>query len=463
MAGSVAEAVKTSDAFIRRMSPSSGNVGKWWVCGLLLLALMLNYMDRQTLSLTIVPISAELGLSNTQYGQLEKGFGYAFAFGGLVAGWLADKFGVRWMYPLVLLGWSAAGVASGYADRIGQALAPLAASWWPGFVDPDAPTDCAFLGFLVLRTALGFFESGQWPCALITTQRLLEPADRPFGNGVLQSGASLGAILTPLVVQALVTDQPGTWRWPFVVIGAVGLLWILPWTWLMAGIRLEAPPGSPIADAGPSPTPSRRGPLVRRVLALMVVVVAINLTWHFFRVWLPKMLEEYHGYQAATVRYFTAAYYIATDIGCITVGVAVKLLSARRMSVHAARLTTFLACALLTALSTVASALDRGPLLLVTLLAIGFGSLGLFPNYYSLTQEISRRHQGKVTGALSCLTWVVTAEMQQLVGQHVDHTHSYAGGIFWVGLAPAVAWLALYLLWDGNGLQSVPPSGKIGL
>lgn len=429
------------------MSSSAGMV-KWWVCGLLLLALTLNYMDRQTLSLTIVPISNELGLSNTQYGQLEKGFAYGFAFGGLLAGWLADRFSVRWMYPLVLLGWSAAGIASGYADRIGELLAPLAASWWPGSVEPSDPSSCAFLGFLVLRTTLGFFESGQWPCALITTQRLLEPADRPFGNGVLQSGASLGAILTPLVIQALVTDQAGTWRLPFVVIGALGLLWIPPWTWLVAGVRLDPLPRERgISEAETPSTPVRRGLLIRRVLALVAVVVAINLTWHFFRAWLPKMLEEYHGYEAATVRYFTAAYYIATDLGCITAGLAVKLLTARKMSVHAARLTTFFACALLTALSTVASLLERGPLLLLVLLVIGFGSLGLFPNYYSLTQEISRRHQGKITGALGFVTWVATAEMQQLVGQHVDRTHSYAAGIFWAGLAPAVAFLALVLLW----------------
>ncbi len=436
------------------MSARPASVGTWWVCGLLLLALMLNYMDRQTLSLTIVPISTELGLSNTQYGSLEKGFSYAFAFGGLLAGWLADKVSVRWLYPLILCAWSAAGIASGFADRIGQAFAPLVDAWWPGSVDPDSPTSCTFLGFLVCRTALGFFESGQWPCALITTQRLLAPADRPFGNGLLQSGASVGAILTPLVVQALATDQPGTWRWPFVVIGVAGLLWILPWTWLVAGVRLGPLPRGVSADkeaAAPLRTP--RGLLARRVLALCAVVVAINLTWHFFRVWLPKMLEEYHGYPADRVRYFTAAYYIATDLGCLTAGFAVRLLTARRMSVHTARLTVFFACALLTALSTVASGLGRSPLLLVLLLLIGFGSLGLFPNYYSLTQEISPRHQGKLTGFFGCVTWIATAEMQQLVGQHVDHTHSYAVGIFWVGLAPAVAFVALCLLW-GSADQS---------
>jgi ACS family hexuronate transporter-like MFS transporter len=251
----------------------------------------------------------------------------------------------------------------------------------------------------------------------------------------------------------------------------VGLLWILPWMWLVAGVRLDAPhdakAGGPAlrlshvadtTDRDLSPAKADRGLLVRRFVSLVAVVVAINLTWHFFRVWLPKMLEEYHGYTATSVRFFTAAYYIATDVGCISVGIAVKLLTARKMAVHSARLLTFLACALLTALSTVASALDRGPLLLIVLLLIGFGSLGLFPNYYSLTQDISRRHQGKVTGTLGMITWIATAEMQEYVGRYVDSTQSYAGGIFWAGLAPGVAFLTLCLLW--NGSKPLRPAGQ---
>ena len=67
---------------------------------------------------------------------------------------------------------------------------------------------------------LGFFEAGQWPCALITSQRLLSRRDRPLGNSILQSGASLGAIATPFVVIALTTSAPDSWRLPFRVIGA---------------------------------------------------------------------------------------------------------------------------------------------------------------------------------------------------------------------------------------------------
>jgi ACS family hexuronate transporter-like MFS transporter len=287
----------------------------------------------------------------------------------------------------------------------------------------------------------------------------LAPADRPLGNGLLQSGASVGPILTPLVVQAMVTGEPGSWRGPFVAVGAIGLLWILPWTWFTAGgTSLDSPlivghHPSPAAAAAMQPP---LGLLIRRCLALGILVVALNLTWHFFRAWLPKMLEEYYGYGAATVRYFTAGYYLAAGLGCILAGFAVKLLTPRLMAVHRARLTIFLACALLTALSTVVSGLGRGPLLLILLLVVSFGSLGLFPNYYSLTQEISLQHQGKLTGALGFLTWVAIGEMQHLVGQHLDRTHTYAACIFWAGLPPGVAFVALCLLWGGRKRPPMP-------
>ncbi|MGE3821583.1 MAG: MFS transporter, partial [Isosphaeraceae bacterium] len=176
---------------------------RWWVCVLLLLATMLNYMDRQALSQSATDVSGELGLSNEDYGELEQGFGLAFAAGGLVLGFVADRVSLRWLYPAVLLSWSAAGLATGWARDFDDLMA--------------------------CRVALGFFEAGQWPCALTASQRLLSRRDRALGNSVLQSGAAIGAVMTPLVVQALVSDRPGSWRAPFQVIGLMGIGWAIAW------------------------------------------------------------------------------------------------------------------------------------------------------------------------------------------------------------------------------------------
>jgi len=439
---------------------------RWTLCGLLLMATMLNYMDRQTLSLTITDIRHELGLSNEQYGNLEFGFGMAFAIGGLVTGFIVDSVSVRWMYPAVLLGWSLAGVATAYGADVGAWCSRVLVDHFA--VDPvrwriASAGEQAYLGLMICRIALGFFEAGQWPCALVTTQRVLARKDRSFGNSLLQSGAAIGAIFTPLVVQWLVTDEPGTWRGPFVIIGLAGMTWIVPWFALVRSTDLRRPDeqgsstepsGAARAVGGPSVGGTADGQstvrTLRRFAALVVVVIMINATWQFFRVWLPALLREFHEYDRTTVNYFTSAYYIATDAGCVTVGALARWLTSLGWGVHRARMATFLGCALLTSLSTIVAHLTRGPLLLGLLLAIGFGALGLFPNFYSFTQELSVRHQGKVTGILSAATWVITSWMQREVGRMVDATHSYAAGIFWVGLAPLVAFAALALLWGGR-------------
>jgi ACS family hexuronate transporter-like MFS transporter len=393
---------------------------RWWVCGLLLLATMLNYMDRQTLSQSATDIGRELHLSNEDYGALEFGFGLAFATGGITLGFIADRVSLRWLYPAVLVAWSAVGFATG---------------WARGFED-----------LMVCRVLLGFFEAGQWPCALSASQRLLSSRDRAMGNSVLQSGASLGAILTPLVVQLLVTDVPGSWRSPFRVIGVLGIGWVIAWFFMIRpGDLTRAELGSPHA---PEVSTSSRRDLVRRFLVLAIVVVAINLCWHFYRAWLPKLLREQHEYSRAAVNFFTSAFYIATDVGCLAAGFAVKRLASRGRSVHGARVLTFFACSVLTALGTLVAVLPPGPTLLATLLLIAAGALGLFPIYYSLSQELSARHQGKVTGMLGCIAWLASALMHRSVGQWVDRSRSYAAVLFVTGLLPLVALVVLVAFWD---------------
>ncbi len=405
---------------------------KWLVCAQLLLATMINYMDRQTLSQMATDIQNDFRqrgqtFTDHDYGNLELGFGIGFALGAVATGLVVDRLNIRWMYPAVLLGWSAAGFATAWA------------------------TD--YRSLFWCRSVLGFLEAGQWPCALITTQRILARQDRTLGNGVMQSGAALGAILTPLVVKLMLSDEPGSWRGPFQVIGALGVLWVIAWFSLIRRGDLALPEDKePTPAADPDPH-SREAPALskvafaRRLLTLMVVAVTINLCWHFFRAWLPKFLREYHHYSRDAVNNFTMGYYLATDLGSIVVGLVTLRLIQRGWKVHSARLLLFFLCALITALSTLAARLPAGPLLLGTLLVIGFGALGLFPNYYAFSQELTTRHQGKISGTLGCVTWTCTALMHPIVGQRIDDTHSYAAGLFLAGLAPMIGFAALFVLW----------------
>ena len=424
---------------------------KWWLCALLFLATMLNYMDRQTLAQLAARISAEYELTNEQYGNLEGGFGWAFAAGGLVFGLIADHASIRWLYPLVLIGWSMAGLATSAADRIGQWALDAAAGI--GLVDVTSPdAHPAYWGFLTCRIVLGFFESGQWPCALVTVQRVLAAEQRSLANSILQSGASIGAILTPLVVQASVRDEAGSWRGPFWMIGLVGLMWIVPWFLLVrrGDLTRGVEPNHTLRQGEGT---TNLAPLSKTQFWICFAVLGlvsslINGTWQFFRAWMPKFLHDSHGYADRAVNYFTTAYYISTDLGCLAAGAAVTVLVAWRWRVHRARLTVFFACALLPLLSLLVAQMSAGPALLGLLLLIGFGALAMFPNYYAFNQELSGRHQGKIVGALTAISWAATATMHRYVGRSIDETKSYGIGLSIAGLGPILAWLLMVLFWQ---------------
>jgi ACS family hexuronate transporter-like MFS transporter len=414
--------------------PSRGSAWKWWVCGLLLLATMINYMDRLTLNQAAGRIKDELHLNNAQYGRVEFGFGVAFAVGALVMGRIADLVNVRWFFPAALLAWSIAGFVTGFTRNYHQ--------------------------LVLCRVFLGFFEAGLWPCALRTTQRILQPEERTLGNALLQSGAALGAIVTPLIVLALVRG-PGTWSYPFFVVGAAGTSWVILW---LASVRTSDlyPVQRERSDAATTRGFALQDAIERegvwlwqmarqkRFWVLVALVIAINLTWHFFRVWLPLFLGEHRKFSEQDVQKFSMAYYAATDAGSLSAGFAALLLARCGWSVHGSRVLVFGTCSALVLLSFVVAYVNAGPLLFVLLLLLGFGALGMFPVYYSFSQELTTKDQGKLTGTLGFTTWMVTAAMHPLVGSWLDESKDWSSAFALAGLPPFLGLMVLITLWGRN-------------
>ncbi len=395
-------------------SCSANSVRVAVICGFLLLASAINYLDRQTLASASARIKTEFGLLNEQYGDIEAAFGYGFVIGSIVFGFLADVISVRWLYPVVLISWSAVTAATAMAT---------------GYQD-----------LLWLRLCLGVFEAGHWPCGVRVVRALTKARGRTMGNGVLQSGTSIGAVFAPLIMLSLLTDEVGSWRPAFAIVGGIGLIWVAGW---FSVVRAS---DFPPAESQRTST-SWRVLLQRRMLIVLVVVCLINAAWQVFRAWLHLFLQEGRGYTEQHTLLFNSAWFAATDIGCLGVGIVVLWLCSKGITVTRARQIMFSVCAVLCLTLVALPLLPKGWLLLMILLISGAGALGVFPLYHAFTQEISGKHQGKITGIAGVTAWFLVPPTQKLFGRLVDTTGSYDYGLAAAACLPAVAAIILWVFW----------------
>lgn len=413
--------------------PASPSWSVWWVCILLLFATTINYMDRVTLATISQRITNEFKLSDEQYGYIESAFALSFATGSLIFGFVADRTNIRWLYPIVLLLWSLMGFLTGFVET--------------------------FAGLLLCRAFLGLFEAGHWPCGLKTTFLLLPPKNRALGNSVLQSGTAIGSIVTPLIMRFTMSDAPGSWRPVFQCIGAIGVVWVV--AWLLSTNTKDLAPVARQDDSAQEFTSPTSGAdtlanafFSRKFFVLLVMVISINACWQLLRVWMPKFLQVGRGYEEATMLLIMPCYYFATDVGCLAAGFLTRFLHGRGYTVHSSRMIVYGICTLMVAFGGLIPWLPAGPGLMVVLCLVAMGSLGLFPCYYSFSQELSARHLGIVTGSLGTIAWIASSPLHPIVGKLADRTKSYDLGLSLACGLPMIAFVALVLVWPRHTSES---------
>ena len=395
--------------------------------GVLLLATAVNYVDRVALNQLAPEIKAAVNATDVGYGVLESGFQLAFGAGAVLFGWVVDRWGVRRVYPLAVVGWSVAGFLTGFAS-----------DYW---------------SLLCCRILLGLFEAGNWPCGVRTVREVMPPAERSLGVALFSSGTGVGAILTPLAILGVFALTGSRhWQIPFRVVGVGGLLWVLLWLFTVPRRVLahHAPP--PSAPAEPFAAVFR----LRRFWLLVVLVLGVNTSWHTFRVWLPLYLRKDLGYSADESLWFNARYYVAADLGSWLVGGLVLWMARRGEPLFRARLRVYAVGVLLVMASAALPFCPRAlvePFVGVT----GFASLGLFAFYFAMSQEVSGRHQGKVTGVLGAINSVYLAAMYWVQGWASDAAG--AGVRAWVLAAAGLPAAAAMAGWWGGGESSPRRAG----
>jgi ACS family hexuronate transporter-like MFS transporter len=339
-----------------------------------------------------------------------------------LSGFLVDRFPVRWIYLTALLVWSAAGVASGLVGTI-QAL-------------------------VACRMVLGVAEAFNWPCAVSLVQRLLPIEARSLANGIFHSGASLGAAATPILAWAMIGPAGERWRSLFVVVGAAGAAWSVLWLLVVRGERvreIERPAPAPAtadaearAEAAPrADVPPFLSVLVsRRFWIAMTVSLTVNVCWHFFRAWLPRILKKDLGYGESQMLWMLAAFFVAADLGSLTAGWATRRLTRAGLTVERSRKLVGTGTSLLCLLAVPVVLAPQSAWAMPLIMVLAAGAMGGFANMFSLAQETAPGHTAKVVGLVSSVPWLVLAALNPIVGELADRSGTFAPTVIGVAFVP---------------------------
>ncbi len=188
------------DSGARRAIPSL----RWWIGGILFASTVINYIDRQTLSLLAPYLKQDYHWTNTDYANIVVAFRVAYSIGQTLSGRLMDRVGTKRGLTITVL--------------------------WYSIVSIFTPLARGFYSFLGFRFLLGAGESGNWPGATKAVSEWFPKHERGLATALFDSGSSLGGAIAPFIVLWLY------FRWglrpAFIVPGLLGLLWLMVWRWL---------------------------------------------------------------------------------------------------------------------------------------------------------------------------------------------------------------------------------------
>jgi MFS transporter, ACS family, D-galactonate transporter len=223
---------------------------------LLSLSVLINYIDRSNLSIAAPLLQNELRISNTQLGTLLSAFFWTYALMQMPAGWLVDRFDVKWVFAAGFFLWSAATAMTGILH--------------------------GFAALLAVRVVLGLGESVAFPSCSKVLGTHFQEARRGFANAIIMAGLALGPAIGMMVGGHAVARFG--WRPFFLVLGFAAMLW-LP-VWMAAMPRRTKPPRFTTSPF------SGLLPLIRQRSAWGTCIgqFCVNYYLYFLVTWLPSYL-----------------------------------------------------------------------------------------------------------------------------------------------------------------------------
>ena len=301
---------------------------RWIICSLLFVALVINYLDRQVLSLTwknfIVP---EFGWSDADYGLITGVFSIVYAVSMLFAGKFVDYVGTKRGYLWAIGVWSAGACLHAFCGIATNGI--VTGQWALSFTEARAHleslqsvsdiavmiTTVSVWLFLGARCILSIGEAGNFPCSIKAVAEYFPKKDRGFATGVFNSGAQIGALVAPFSIPVIARYYG--WEASFLSIGVLGFVWMGVWVFVykdprrnphvnaaeLAYIEQDA---EKEAESGPDPVPAKMkmGLLqafrFRQTWAVIFGRFLPDSVWWFLLFWAPAFISDVYGYSSAS-------------------------------------------------------------------------------------------------------------------------------------------------------------------
>jgi ACS family hexuronate transporter-like MFS transporter len=307
------------------------------------------------------------------------------------------------------------------------------------------------LTLTLCRIVLGIGEAFNWPCALGVVRRLIPLQSRSFANGIFHSGASAGAVLTPLLALAIIGPNGENWQMLFLLIGALGLVWTVLWLWFIRGEKAREIGQPSVAaaqaeEAGNDPVPFTGVLCLRTFWITLAVSLTVNFCWHFYRTWLPRFLDVDLKLSSGQIQWVLGGFFVAADVGSLGAGYLARRLTYWGFSVERSRKLVLLAAAFLCLLSAPAALTSDPRIALPLIFLVAMGSMAGFPILFALAQEVSPRHISLCAGIFGSLAWIVIAVLHPPIGKLVDRIGTFTPALIAAGSVPLVG-AAIGFLW----------------
>jgi ACS family hexuronate transporter-like MFS transporter len=430
---------------------------RWRICGLLLFAAIINYVDRQVIGI-LKPTLVELfGWQDERiYSSIVFAFQLAYAIGFIFAGQFMDKVGVRKGFAISVTVWSIAAAAHGLAGMA------FMRGWTLPMLNLDAKTGFAVVtlvgaavGFAIARFALGLGEAGAFPASIKTVAEWFPKKERSLATGIFNSGTNVGALCTPLIVPWIMGHWG--WEWAFIITGLLGLIWVALWL-VMYQEPAHAHGISPAELAyiqSDPPDPVVKVPWAkllghRQTWAFALGKFMTDPVWWLYLFWVPDFLNKQFnvGITVSQLGPPLITIYLIADVGSIGGGWVSSHLLGKGWTPNASRKLAMLICAVcVLPVIVVAMGVSKWTAVLIISIAAA-AHQGWSANLFTLTSDMfPRKAVGSVVGIGGMAGAVGGMFISMLVGAILQATGGSYQIVFAIaGLAYLAALLVIHLL-----------------